>query len=187
MRDDANCTPGVRRAVIHRGARFDYVQAAFAGTDGREVVREYIRHPGAVVVVPVLESPGEPDRIVLIRNYRVSLDAPIWELPAGTLGDGEDPAACAARELLEETGYRAGRIDTIGGFYTSPGLSDELMRVFVARTLRFEGRRPEPDERMTVHPTPAAEAVRMVQRGELMDGKSLAALYLAERAGGWTP
>jgi len=173
----------VRREVIHRGTRFDYVRASFPGTDGQTVTREFIRHPGAVVIVPVLETPGEPPRVVLIHNYRVSLDAPIWELPAGTLGAGEDPCRCAARELTEETGYRGASIEPVGSFFTSPGLSDELMRVFSARGLRFVGRRPEPDERMTVHPTPVADMWRMVEGGELMDGKSLAALSLAQRRG----
>jgi len=183
VRDDANCTPDVRRAVLFRGARFDYERATFLGTDGSFVHREYIKHPGAVVVVPILRSEAGQDSLVLIRNYRVSLDRFIWELPAGTLGRGEDPAACAARELIEETGFRAGVIEPVGSFFTSPGLSDELMRVFLARGLEQVGRQPEPCERMTVHPTPVAEVRGMVDRGELMDCKSLGALLLAGRRG----
>ena len=169
--------------MIHRGARFDYEQAAFPGTDGREVLREYIRHPGAVAVLPLLARAGEPPRVVLIRNYRVSIDRFIWELPAGTLGRGEDPAVCASRELIEETGFRAATISLLGRFYTSPGLSDESMSVFLARDLEHVGRRPEPDERMTVHPTPAVEIWDMVRRGELVDCKSLGALLLAKARG----
>lgn len=169
--------------MIHRGTRFDYEQAAFAGTDGREVLREYIRHPGAVAVLPLLARAGEPPRVVLIRNYRVSIDRFIWELPAGTLGRGEDPAVCASRELIEETGYRAATINLLGRFYTSPGLSDESMSVFLARDLEHVGRRPEPDERMTVHPTPAAEIWNMVRQGQLVDCKSLGALLLAKAQG----
>lgn len=170
----------MRRALLFRGERFEYEQAVFPGRDGKEVAREYIRHPGAVVVLALLNSPG---RVVLIRNYRVSIDRFIWELPAGTLGRAEDPAACASRELTEETGFRAAEVRPLGRFYTSPGLSDELMSVFVATGLEQVGRRPEPDERITVHPTPFAEVWAMVAGGELMDAKSLAVLYLAERRG----
>lgn len=167
--------------MLHRGARFDYVQASFAGTDGLEVTRQYIRHPGAVAIVPVLEPDDGPRSVVLIRNYRVSLGTTIWEIPAGTLGANEDPGACAARELLEETGYRADHLEPLGAFYTSPGLSDELMHVYCGRALHFEGRRPEPDERMSVHPTPVEAMWRMIDRGDFRDAKSIAALQLAAR------
>ncbi len=146
---------------------------------GRTVRREVVRHPGAVLIVPVL-----PDgRIVLIRNFRVALEDWLWELPAGTLGRDEPPRDCAARELIEETGYRAGRIDPLADFLTSPGLGDETMHSFLATELVHIGQDLEDDESIEVRPVPASEALAMIDRGLLRDAKSMLALLLAQRRG----
>jgi ADP-ribose pyrophosphatase len=169
----------VTRTLIHRGRKFDFEQLEFVGSDGTVLRREVVRHPGAVVILPILDD----GRIVLIRNHRPSLDRPLYELPAGTLEAGEKPVACAGRELIEETGYDAATIRPLGRFYTSPGLSDELMWAFVATQLEHVGQRLEPDERLTVHPIPAREAFGMIESGELVDGKSMLTLLWAERKG----
>jgi ADP-ribose pyrophosphatase len=156
----------VTRTLIHRGRKFDFEQLEFVGSDGKLLRREVVRHPGAVVILPILDD----GRIAIIRNHRPSLDRPLYELPAGTLEAGEEPLACAGRELIEETGYQAATIDPLGRFYTSPGLSDELMWAFVATRLTQVGQRLEADERLTVHPTPPATVFGMIESGELMDG-----------------
>ncbi|MCC6425402.1 MAG: NUDIX hydrolase [Phycisphaerales bacterium] len=161
------------RRVIHRGAKFDFEQVEYRGADGRVLVREVVRHPGAVVIVPILRGDDGVERIVLIRNWRVSLGDWLWELPAGTRENGEAPEATAARELVEETGYRAGRIRALGRFYTSPGLSDELMWAFVAEDLTLEKQKLEADERISVHTVEVGEVMGMIERGGLMDGKSV--------------
>jgi ADP-ribose pyrophosphatase len=144
--------------------------------------REIVRHPGAVVVVAV-KGTGAAAEVVLIRNFRISVEQRLWECCAGTLEPGEDPAVCAGRELIEETGYRAGRIIAIGWFYTTPGLTDEKMYAFVATDLTHVGQDLEDDETIEVECVSAAEAIRMVERGDIRDGKSIAALLMAERRG----
>jgi ADP-ribose pyrophosphatase len=179
---DANFIPHIEREVLFRGAKFDYERLSFTGRDGAKISRESIRHPGSVIILPLLKTSTGHD-IVFIRNWRLSIEQWLLELPAGTMAPGEDPAACAARELAEETGYAAATIEPLARFYTSPGLSDELMRAFVARDLSPVGQKLEPDERVIVHPLPMAESMKLMQSGELVDAKSMLALLLAARLG----
>jgi ADP-ribose pyrophosphatase len=174
---------GIVRRVIHRGAKFDLEMAEWQGGSGKPVQREVVRHPGAVIILPLLQEGRCPPKVVLIRNFRVSLGRELLELPAGTLGRGEAPEACAARELEEETGYRAGSIEPLARFYTSPGLSDELMHAFVARGLTAVGQKLEEDERVVPWVTEGAAAVAMAEDGRLMDAKSMLTLLLARAAG----
>jgi ADP-ribose pyrophosphatase len=139
-----------------------------------EVSREVVRHPGAVLIVARLDG----DRLALVRNYRVAVMQRLWELPAGTLEPGEPPEIAAGRELEEETGYRAARIEHLGDFYTSPGFCDELMRVYTAEKLEFVGQRLEPHEDIEVGVVTVDEALAMIDDGRIIDGKTIAALYL---------
>lgn len=169
----------LRRRVLHRGRKFDFELLEFASADGKPVVREIVRHRGSAVIVPRL-----PDgRLVLIRSYRPAIERELWELPAGTLEPGEPPQACAARELLEETGYRAGRLTPLARFYPSPGLTDEIMWAFLGTDLAFEGQRLEEDERVTTEAVPVEEALTMIDDGRIEDGKTIAALLMARRRG----
>ncbi len=136
--------------------------------------REVVRHPGAVLIVPRLEG----DRLALVRNYRVAIGRRLWELPAGALEPGEAPEAAAGRELEEETGYRAANIAHLGDFYTSPGFCDELMRVFTADGLEFVGQRLEPHEDIEVGELSVDETIAMIDDGRIVDGKTIAAMYL---------
>ncbi len=147
--------------------------------DGSLLEREIVRHPGAVVVVPVTDD----GRIVLIRNFRISLSEKIYECCAGTLEPGEDPAVCAGRELIEETGYRAATIEPLGWFYTTPGMTDERMHAFIAKGLTHVGQDLEDDESIEVETFPADKVFEMIDRGELRDGKSMTALLVAHRRG----
>jgi len=169
------------REVLHRGAKFNYERVSVR-YDGRMVTREVVRHPGAVVVLPLLATP-QGAKVVLIRNWRISIERWLYELPAGTLEAGEDPAACAARELEEETGFSAATIAPLCRFYSSPGLSDELMWAYLAMGLAPVGQRLEGGELITVHPTPARGALAMISSGELFDAKSILTLLLAEGRG----
>jgi ADP-ribose pyrophosphatase len=103
----------------------------------------------------------------------------LLELPAGTLEEGEDPAVCAAREIREETGFAANKIEKIGDFYLAPGYSTEFMHVYLAQDLRHDPLEADADEFLSVEKIPFAEAVQMAERGEMPDAKSLAALLLA--------
>lgn len=140
-----------------------------------------IRHPGAVVIVPFLGGPD--DNLVLIRNHRFTVGTVLWEFPAGTLEPPEPPEACAARELEEEAGYRAERVVPIGAFYTTPGMTDELMRAYVATGLTPVGQRLMDDEEISTEAVPLRRLLAMIDSGELMDAKSCLALWLAMRRG----
>ncbi|MBX3402181.1 MAG: NUDIX hydrolase [Phycisphaeraceae bacterium] len=172
----------VARRTIHKGRKFDF-EILTVRQRGRETQRENVHHPGAVVVVPVLDD----GRIVLIRNHRVSVGERLWECCAGTMEPPEPPETCAARELVEETGYRAATIVPLGWFYTTPGLTDERMHAFIARGLSHVGQDLEDDESIEVVALPVAQVLTMIDSGELRDAKSMAAILLAERAGLLSP
>lgn len=175
--------------TIVTGKKYDYIRLHITTPAGKALTREVVRHPGAVVVVPVLDD----GRIVLIRNYRVSVRQWLLECCAGTIersraadgswGAGEDPAACAGRELIEETGYEAARIIPLTSFLTTPGLTDERMYAFAATGLEHVGQHLEEDENIKVELVPAAEVLAMIDRGEMQDAKSMVAILLAHRHG----
>lgn len=163
--------------TTHRGRLFDVEVLTWTDSSGRQVRREVVRHPGAVLAVPLLSG----DRVVMIRNYRVAVEEHLLELPAGTLRPGEDPQRAAARELEEETGYRPGRVRRLGEFYTSPGFADERMWAFVAEDLEFVGQRLEPGEQIEVQIVEWADVGAMIDDGRIRDGKTIAALLMWQR------
>ncbi len=167
-----------RERLIHRGRKFDFAVITITGRSGRPIEREIVRHPGAVILVPLVRS-DSGDELLMVRQVRPALGEPVLELPAGTLESGENPFGCAARELEEETGYRAATVTALGRFYTSPGMSDELMHAFVATDLTATRPSPEDDENIEVVCVRVGEIAGMINRGELQDGKSLSALALA--------
>ncbi len=142
------------------------------------IERDVVRHPGAVLIIPVLDN----GNVVMIRNHRVAVEQTLWEFPAGTAEPEEPAERTAAREVEEETGYRASSIQPIGMFYTSPGFCDELMRVFVATGLQHVGQNLEAHENITVHEMPLDEVRKMAVDGRLLDGKSIAAIFLLDAA-----
>lgn len=182
MLGDTNSDPTVSRRLIRRGAKFNFEVAEVRSPGGKVLEREVVRHPGAVVVLPLLETPRGP-RVVLIRNWRISLEQWLVELPAGTLEAGESPQIAAGRELAEETGYEAATVTPLGRFHTSPGMSDERMWAYVATGLTRGAQRLEADERVTVLDVPAAEALAMVRRGEIEDAKSMLTILWAASEG----
>ncbi|MEQ9616476.1 MAG: NUDIX hydrolase [Phycisphaerales bacterium] len=169
----------IERTLIHKGAKFDFERVTVTRGDGRVLQREVVRHPGAVCVLGVLGD----GRIVMIRNFRIALEAWSWELPAGTLEAGEDPAHCAGRELEEETGYRAESIVPLGTFHTTPGMTDEVMHAFAATGLVKTAQDLEEDERIEVREMTVGEAYALMDAGDLRDGKSMLTLALAARRG----
>lgn len=175
--------PPLRRRTLSKGAKFDFVEAAFDGPSGIEIRRQYVQHPGAVVVLPLLKTPQGP-QVVFVRNRRVALGRFVLELPAGTRDKpGEEPLATAARELVEETGYSAATLAPLFRFYTGPGLTDEFMHAFLATELSQVGQRLEADEQMSVRAYGVRDALALIDDGELVDAKSIAVLLYAERRG----
>jgi len=167
------------RELLHKGGKWNLERVQFRSLDGDLIRREVVRHPGATVILPLTDD----GKIVLIRNHRVSVDRELYELPAGTLEPPEPPDECAKRELHEEAGYLAATWTPLGRFYTSPGLSDELMWAYAASGLEQVGQKLEKDERLTVHPVPAVQAFEMMDNRELVDAKSMLTLLLALRRG----
>lgn len=137
-------------------------------------LREIVVHPGAVVILPILSD----GRIVMVRQFRPAANAELLELPAGTREPDEAPIDTARRELEEETGYRAGRIEPFAEFFTSPGILTEKMHAFVATELHPVGQRLEAHERIEVAIMPMAELRRIMIHGDLRDGKTIAVLGL---------
>jgi len=167
------------RKTVFPGKRFHYEQLTVQHPSGHVHTRELVRHPGACIIVPRLDD----GRIILIRCWRASVEKPLLELPAGTLEPGEPPIKTAGRELIEEAGYEAGEIVPLGDFYTSPGLSDEVMHAFFATNLKHVGQQLEPYEHITLVPVTPAAAFAALDSGELRDAKSMLALFLAQRRG----
>jgi ADP-ribose pyrophosphatase len=149
--------------------------------NGTQLELEMIRHPGAAAVVPLLSDPGSDDPIVLLlRQYRYAARDMLWEIPAGVLEPGESPADCARRELLEEAGARADRIEHLTTIYTTPGFTDERIHLFMATGVRAGAATPQPDELIEVQPQPLSRVLQMVRDGQIADAKSIVALlYMA--------
>jgi ADP-ribose pyrophosphatase len=146
--------------------------------NGRETTLEMVRHPGAAAIVPFIT----PDDILLIRQFRYAAGGFIYEVPAGTLNPGENPESCARREVEEESGHRAGRLQRLASIYTTPGFTDEVIHLYAAFDLTPVGQNLDHDEVLTVERMPLAEAVARIGRGEIVDSKTICALLLAERA-----
>lgn len=152
--------------------KFDVERRFIRLANGQEVERQVIVHPGAVVVLPVMDD----GRVVMIHNDRFAAGRTLLELPAGTLEADEDPAECAARELEEETGFRSRQIKPLCDFYTSPGILSERMYAFVASGLEHVGQRLEAGEEIEVVIEPADKIRQMLIAGQLRDGKTIAVL-----------
>jgi ADP-ribose pyrophosphatase len=172
----------LKRSLAYRGRAISVWVEEARLPNGRTVELDIVRHPGAAAVVPFVT----PDRVLLIRQHRHAAGGTIWEVPAGKL-DGEEPARCAARELEEETGRRAGRIEKLGEIWTTPGFTDERIHLFAAFDLTEVPPRRDLDEVIEVVALPFADVLDMIWRGELSDAKSALALLHAARRFGALP
>jgi ADP-ribose pyrophosphatase len=142
--------------------------------DGTNAEFEVIRHPGGAAVLPVLAD----GRLVLLRQYRPVAARWLWEIPAGRLSWGEDPQECARRELQEETGLMAGRLERLGEMLTTPGFCDERIDLFWASELRPGPASREADEHLEVVELTLSRAQDLLAAGEIIDGKTQLALLL---------
>lgn len=169
----------IEKQVIYRGKKVRLEVHQLEDAEGRRHQREVVAHNGAVVILPFLDD----QQILLIRNYRYAVGQILLELPAGTLEKNEDPINCAGRELLEETGYLAGRLKSLLAFFSSPGVLTERMYVYAAYDLEKSRPALEAGEDIEVVPTPFAQAIEMIGEGEIQDGKTIATLLWFERFG----
>lgn len=165
----------VDATTVHQGRLLTLRLETVALPTGAQVGREIVVHPGAVVMVPI----DHAGRVLLVRQYRRAADRELLELPAGTLQPGEAPEAAVARELAEEVGREAGRIERLGAFYAAPGYSTELLHCYLCRELREVVASPEEDEAIEIVPVTVPDLLARVWRGEIEDAKTLAGLLLA--------
>jgi ADP-ribose pyrophosphatase len=165
-------TVGTRRLYTGHVLDLDLDEVEEPG--GVRAVREVVRHRGSVAALPVRDD----GRVVLVRQYRHAVGASVWELPAGRIDPGEEPAEGAGRELEEEVGLRAARVEPLLTFFTTPGFCNEVMHLFRATRLSSVPPRPEADERIETGVFTLEEARVMIERGEIREGKTLVALLL---------
>ena len=166
------------KQVLYQGRKVSLELLTLEDENGHRVVKEVCRHPGAVCVLPFLDE----QTIVMVRNRRWPLDGRwLLELPAGTLERGEEPINCAGRELIEETGYTAGRLKSMGSFFSSPGILSERMYAYAAYDLERGKVSPDEGEEIELMPVTWDDAMEMVGLNEIRDGKTIATLLLYDR------
>lgn len=171
----SDATLASRRVYTGRVVNLDVDRVRFP--DGSEGELEMIRHSGASAVVPFLTDPfSEDPQLLLIHQYRYAADSYMYEIPAGRLDEGEDPIMCARRELLEETGCTADRMEPLLTMHTTPGFTDERIHLFMASELTHGETNRERDEFMEVRSYRLSEVLEMLRGGQITDGKTIVAL-----------
>jgi 8-oxo-dGTP pyrophosphatase MutT (NUDIX family) len=166
----------IRSEMLLQGRTFKLRRDHLKTPDGRETKLEIIEHGGSVIIIPI-DADGN---MLFVRQYRHAAGEDLLELPAGTRERNEPYEECAAREIREETGMAAGKLERVGEFYLAPGYSTEFMGVFIATELSHNPLEPDVDEFLTVEKMSVKEAFEMVMRGDMPDAKSLAAFLLAK-------
>jgi len=160
--------------VVYRGRVFTTIVDEIEYDSGNKSIREVAEHPGGSVVLPVLDD----GRIVFVYQYRYPLNRYLYELPAGKLDENEKPETCAARELKEETGYTADKLENLTTIFTTPGFCSETLHIFLARGLRQGKQELEEGEfGLTLKYVPMKEAFHMVRTNEIVDAKTIAGLF----------
>jgi ADP-ribose pyrophosphatase len=184
MSDSPERTPArvLSSREIYKGRVVHLVVEEVVLPNGNQAALEVIHHPGAAAVVPFVSA----SEVLLVRQYRhATAGAPgggyLLEVPAGKLDPGEAPEACAWRETEEEIGYQVGRLVRLGVIFTTPGFTDEVIHLFAGFDLVPTAAKLGPDEVLSVERVAFADAVTMVERGEIADSKSVAAILLAAR------
>jgi ADP-ribose pyrophosphatase len=164
----------------YSGRVFSLIVDEVEYSSGNRSVREVAAHPGGAVVVPLFDD----GTVMLVHQYRYPVKKELFELPAGKLDSGEDPQLCAARELEEETGYVAGSMKKLAAIYTSPGFCNEQLHIYVATDLKKSplGQQLEEGELdLTIRKFQLDEVVRMIEKGEIVDGKTICGILMVDR------
>ncbi len=163
------------KEVIYHGRVFDLYREETTLPNGKKMMAEFIHHPGSSTVVPVLEN----ESVLLIRQYRPAIKGFIWELPSGTMLPGEEPLACAKRELQEECGFLGNKFEKIGEILIAPWYSDERVYVFAATELIPCERNLDEDEILTNHLFTFDHAMAMIESGEIQDATTIIGIKMA--------
>jgi ADP-ribose pyrophosphatase len=167
----------LKSEIVYPGRAFTIRRDTLRMPDAREASFDIVEHVGSVIILP-LDADG---CLLFVRQYRHAAGLDLLELPAGTLDKDELPETCATREVREETGMAAGKLESLGGFYLAPGYSTEYMYVYLATDLRYDPLEADADEFLTVERFPLKDAMAMFESGEIQDAKSLAAILLARK------
>jgi ADP-ribose pyrophosphatase len=162
----------LNREPIYDGPLFKVTKVTMENSAGKKVTRDVIEHPGAACIIPMLDK----ETVLLVEQWRIGAKRPLWEIPAGTLDPGEDPLACAERELQEETGYKAGKLEHLFTLFPSPGILDEKMHIFIATDLTPGKQKLDDDEEITIKPFTFKELRVQLKANNIKDGKTIAAL-----------
>ncbi len=168
----------LERRVIYRGKKIDLALQTVSLADGSTAEREVVIHRGAVALLPMVSE----DHVCLIMNHRYTIQKRLLEVPAGTIDPGESPDLTAGRELTEETGYSAGRMERVAEWWVSPGVMNERMYLYVCRDLVLGQSDHQLDEQLEPVIVPWKDAVEMVLDGRIDDAKSMLAILWHDRA-----
>lgn len=158
--------------TLYRGRLLDLRLDEILLSNGRKVKREIVIHPGASAILPIIE----PGKILMVKQYRHPVGEALLEIPAGTLKPGEDPTVCAARELEEETGYRAEKLVHLVTIYPTPGYSSEILHIYLAKDLRKGVQAPEVDEDISVVEMTSDQVLEGIKNGKIKDSKTITAI-----------
>ncbi len=159
---------------LFNGAVFDVERDRLLEENGTEIIREVVRHPGGAGALPLFDD----GRVALVRQYRHPARRELLEIPAGRIEAGESPDFCAAREVEQEIGFRAGRIEKLAEFYSTPGFCEEKLYIYLATDLTQSSQNLDHDEWIEIVYLPLPEAVKMAERGGIEDSKTIIALLL---------
>ena len=166
----------LKSEIVYPGRAFTIRRDTLRMPDGHEARLDIVEHIGSVIIIP-MDADGN---VLFVRQYRHAAGLDLLELPAGTLNEGEAPEACAQREIREETGMAAGKLEHLGEFYLAPGYSTEYMHVYLATDLRPDPLEADADEFLSVEHIPMAEALALAEHGGIPDAKTLAAFFLVK-------
>jgi ADP-ribose pyrophosphatase len=170
----------LKREVVYTVKIFDLIVDQVEYPSGNKGIREIAHHPGGAVVVPLFDD----GRVIMVRQLRYPFGKHILELPAGKLNKGEDPELAARRELEEETGWTAGKLEKLTSIYTTPGFCDEELHIFLGTGLKQSPdghRREEGEFSMSIEILPLSGGLKLIVSGELKDSKTIIGLLLTER------
>lgn len=166
----------VSQSTVFNGKIFSVDRMEIALPNGRPALREVVRNPGASAVV----AADENGRVAMVRQYRIAAQSELWELPAGKLDPGEDPLACAQRELSEETGLSAKRWQKLTAMWSSPGFCDEVLHIYLAQDLTAADSHPDEGEFVSLEMVPLPVLWERIMAGELRDAKTIVGLLMAK-------
>jgi len=164
-------------SIIFSGKVFDLKVDKIEYDSGNSGIREVAVHPGGAVVIPVLDN----GKIIMVKQFRYPLQRTILELPAGKLDKDEDPYVCAVRELEEETGYKAGKVEKLGAICTTPGFCTEILHIYLAKDLvSGNHNREEGEYGMEIYEYSFEEIQEKISKGDIIDAKTICGIHLAE-------